>query len=144
MDNINEGRLTATACFFSASKFYEVYPPSLDSFIYYHQDCLTRQAVIQKEADVMLNIDCRYDIALITDWFSLYSDAKMPNWAYSCYLYAPFIKSEDLALAIIGVVESTDTKHESSYYILKVLSQLKIKAPSFMKSCKIGKNSDKA
>jgi hypothetical protein len=73
LDNFREGKLTATTCFFSAAKFYEVYPPSLQNFIHGQEDCLTKHAVIEKELELMVTIDCRYDVALITDWFDLYS-----------------------------------------------------------------------
>jgi len=42
LDNSIEGKITAAACFFSAAKYNEVYPPSLSNFIYNQEDCLTR------------------------------------------------------------------------------------------------------
>lgn len=67
----------------------------------------------------------------------------MPNWAYSCCLYAPFVKSEDLAMAILGVVESTKTKQDPPQYILEVLDRLKIKAPTFLKKARPSLNYEK-
>jgi hypothetical protein len=38
LDCRKEAKLTATTCFFSASKFEEIYPPVLNDFLYYEND----------------------------------------------------------------------------------------------------------
>lgn len=46
LDCRDESNLTATACFFSTAKFNEIYPPSLNDFIYFDEDKLNKQSVV--------------------------------------------------------------------------------------------------
>ena len=126
LDSRYETKLTATTCFFSASKYEEIYPPVLNDFLYYendkYSDKVEREAVIQREVEIIYLTNVNYTISLITDWFDLFSSEKrMPDWGYLCYLHAPHVKSEDLALAIFTVVETTPCydPHESIQAVLR-------------------------
>ena len=65
-----EYKLTMTTCFFTASKYEEIYPPCLNDFVYYNEQFLTRKAVLEKEVDILQNVD--YNIALLSDFYEVY------------------------------------------------------------------------
>jgi hypothetical protein len=103
LDNVRESKLSLTACFFSAAKYNEIYPPCLNDFIYYDES-IERSAVILREVEVVLLTKCGYTIATITDWADLHLEHDLPEWAYTCYLHAPMVSAETLAHAICQVV----------------------------------------
>ena len=53
LDNQNESKLTVLACFFSAAKFEEIYPPSLNDFLYDNDHNYPKKTVILRELDII-------------------------------------------------------------------------------------------
>ena len=121
LDSLYETKLTAIACFFSAAKFNEIYPPCLHDFNFEQEEFISGQAIIERELEIFKSTNCNYNFSFLTDWFNLYCEGKIPEWGYFCYLYAPFAKNEDLALAIIQVNESGVSDWKIKDIMTKVL-----------------------
>ena len=131
LDSSYESKLSALTCFFMAAKYEEIYPPILNDFLYYEEnnkiDKIDRDAVLQREIDIIKKTDVKMTISLITDWFNLYcpnKEKRMPHWGYVCYIHIPHVKSEDLAKAIYEVyqVKTTQVTEECVKAVLKELN----------------------
>lgn len=50
-------QLVATACLFIAAKYEEIYPPSLNDFVYICADTYDQQEIIEMESLILVDLD---------------------------------------------------------------------------------------
>ena len=73
------------ACLFISQKFIELYPRKLELFVRASQNNFSRQALKERELEILVVVDFKLVISLPSEWYAhLYGLKEMPKWAYEC------------------------------------------------------------
>ena len=71
-------QLVATACLFIASKYEDIYPPSLNDFVYICADTYSRSDIIDIEGMILVDLD--FNLVMTSPYvlMSIYAIESMP------------------------------------------------------------------
>lgn len=86
MEKKENGELILLTCSFTAAKYHEIYPPSLNDFIFIFNDRFRKHQVVLKEVEILALTDFNLAMPVLSTWYQALFGKNLPEWGIECYI----------------------------------------------------------